>query len=133
MSMAQKAGRLREQMVGFLGNLSVCKTAQRFCLEALYGIIASHSVHLTKIGRTLNENIELIKTENRLSRQLSRKGLAEAITAFVINKGAHRIGEESLLILDPSDLAKKYAEKMQHMAQIRDGSEKELAKGYWLC
>ena len=40
--------------------------------------------------------------------------------------------EDTLLILDPSDLSKKYAEKMEHLALIRDGSEKKLAKGYWL-
>ncbi len=37
------------------------------------------------------------------------------------------------MIFDPSDLRKKYAKKMENFCTIRDGSEKELGTGYWLC
>jgi len=120
-------------MCSFLGNLRLPKTVRRFVLEALYGIVARHSVMLTEIGRSLNEAIPLIKTENRLSRQAGRKGLDEAVTRFVIRGGAGRVKEETLLIIDPSDLAKPYAEKMQYLARVRDGREGEIANGYWLC
>lgn len=133
MNIHQVALRLREQMAGFLGNLPVCKTARRFCLESLYGIITRQSLRLSEIARSLNEKIAMIKTENRLSRQASRKGLADIVTEFVIEQGARRIQDDSLLIVDPSDIAKPYAEKMEYLARVRDGSKKELADGYWLC
>jgi len=44
---------------------------------------------------------------------------------------ARRIGEATLLILDISDLSKKYAKRMEYMARVRDGSEKEEGRGYW--
>jgi hypothetical protein len=75
----------------------------------------------------------MIKTENRLSRQASREGLAEVVTEFVIERGAARVGKKTLLVIDPSDIAKPYAEKMEYLARVRDGSRKEFADGYWLC
>ncbi len=39
-----------------------------------------------------------------------------------------RVKDRTLLILDLSDLKKKYAEKMEYMATVRDG--RELVDGY---
>ncbi|MCX7012407.1 MAG: hypothetical protein NTW86_07575 [Candidatus Sumerlaeota bacterium] len=133
MNVSQVALRLREQMQGFLRNLPVCKTARRFALEALYGIQTRQSLQLSEIGRSLNESIALIKTEDRLSRQASRAGLDETVRDFVIGQGASRIGERTLLVVDGSDIAKPYAAKMEYLARVRDGSAKALANGYWLC
>jgi len=47
--------------------------------------------------------------------------------------GSGRIKENTLLVLDISDIAKKYAEKMEYLATVRDGSEGTLAHGYWIC
>lgn len=43
------------------------------------------------------------------------------------------VGKETLLILDPSDIRKKYAKKMQYLGSVHDGSENELGIGYWTC
>jgi len=43
------------------------------------------------------------------------------------------VGERTLLILDISDIAKPYAEKMEYLARVRDGSTGDIADGYWLC
>ena len=120
-------------MCSFLGNLPLCKTARRFAQEALYGIQQSQSLLLSRIARSLGEKIALIKTENRLARQAAREGLDEAVGKFVINQGASRIGPRTLLVIDPSDITKPYAEKMEYLARVRDGSAKEITNGYWLC
>jgi hypothetical protein len=133
MNISQVASRIREQMQGFLGNLPVAKTARRFVLEAVYGIQTRQSVHLTEIARSLGEPIALIKTVNRLSRQVARPGLHEDLMRFVVSQGAPRIGERTLLVIDPSDLTKRHARAMEHLARVRDGSEGKLATGYWLC
>lgn len=133
MNIARIGLKLREQMEEFLGNLPLSKPARRFALEALYGISSRGSLKLSQIARALNEPIPLIKTENRLSRQAGRRGLAERVRDYVIDQGASRIGRDTLLIIDPSDIAKPYAEKMEYLARVRDGSRKEQADGYWLC
>ena len=68
----------------------------------------------------------------RLSIRLARKAMGEEITDRVIQQGASRVGVNTLLILDPTDITKPYAEKMEYLAEVRDGSEKTIGKGYWM-
>jgi len=136
MNIPQITLRLREQMDSFLGNLFRTvpqKTARRFVREALHGVVARQSLRLSEIARSLNEPIRLIKTENRLSRQARREELHERIHDFVIAESARRVGRDTLLIIDPSDVVKPYAEKMEHLARVRDGSGGGFGNGYWLC
>jgi len=90
MNIHQIALRLREQMQAFLGNLPVCKTARRFCLEALHGITTRQSLRLSEIARSLNESIAMIKTENRLSRQAARPGRAAREGQDAPDRGSFR-------------------------------------------
>jgi hypothetical protein len=122
-------------MEDFLGRLSglVPKTAHRFCLEGLYGVVTRRSLRLSEMARSLNEGIALGKTVNRLSRQAAREDLAWTLTRFVARQGAERVKEDTLLVIDPSDLRKKYGKKMEHLGRVRDGSTGEIADGYWLC
>jgi len=71
------------------------------------------------------------KTEGRLSRQLGRRRLDREIQRRLVEHAAPRIEDDTLLVLDLSDLTKKYAEKMENLAQVRDGREKKLGWGYW--
>ena len=50
-----------------------CKTTQRFFRKILYGIQCPGDVKLSNIGRALQKDIALIKTEDLLSRNLSYK------------------------------------------------------------
>ena len=133
MNTSTTATRLRAQIARFSGELSagLGVVAGRFVNEMVYGIQASESVLLTEIGRVLEETIPLRKTEWRLSRNLQREGLGDVVQGNVLREAAGRITEESLLVIDPSDIAKKYAKKMEYLATVRDGSEGTLAQGYW--
>ena len=97
---------------------------RRFVFEMIYGIQARQSVHLTEIARSLEERIAVKKTHSRLCRQLGRWWLWEKLTEALCRLGALRV-------LDITDLSKKYAEKIEYLARVRDGSEGELAQGYW--
>lgn len=132
---ARTAARMRAHLEHFSGSLSagLCQPARRFVAEALYGIAARQSVRLTEIGRALEEPIALAKTETRLSRNLGRPELCDHVAAAVLREGASRIRERTLLILDVSDITKPYAEKMEYLARVRDGSTGAIADGYWLC
>jgi hypothetical protein len=133
MYFAKTAQKLREQMVRFSGELSVGlpKVTRRFVTEMIFGIQARGSVRLTEVGRALGERISLKKTEERLSRQLGRRGLERRLQHRLIEQASGRIEDDTLLVLDLSDVTKKYAEKMENLGRVRDGSEKELAWGYW--
>lgn len=130
----QMGYKLRGQIHGFSGKLcsGMGKVIQRFVEEMVYGIQARGSVRLSEIARALEEQTSLKKVIDRLSRNLARKGLAERLGDCVLREGALRIREDTLLIVDPTDITKKYAKKMEYLTQVRDGSEKVLGLGYWL-
>ena len=134
--MIHQIGRkLRQQIHYFSGEL--CKgmgaVVSRFVEESVFGLSASGSVRLTEIGRALEEKIPLHATHKRLSRNLADESLEYNLGSNVLKLGSKHINEDTLLIVDPSDIQKKYAKKMQYLAEVRDGSEDSIGKGYWLC
>lgn len=133
MNRSQVAGKLKGQICEFSGKLceGLPKVVGRFVEEAVYGILCKQSVRVAEVARALNERIRLIKTENRLCRQLGRRDLGERITENVIEQGAFHVKEDTLLIIDTSDVTKKYAKKMEYLAEVRDGSAKTIGHGYW--
>ena len=133
MNMAHMAGKIRGQIAAFSGKLSqgLGKVSGRFVGEMLYGLQARQSVRLSEVGRSLEESTPLRKTIDRLSRNLDREGLWESVTDAVIAEGSTRVGKDTLLVIDPSDITKPYAEKMENLAEVRDASENRLGVGYW--
>jgi hypothetical protein len=129
------AGKIKSQISLFSQKLSsdFKKPLRKFLVQMLYGIQASKDVKLSNIARSLNEEIALIKTETRLSRNLGRMDLTEQINKSLIADGGKRIKEETVIALDLSDLDKRYAQKMEYLALVRDGSTGETkSSGYWL-
>ena len=124
---------MREQIEKFLG--VVCraegKVAHRFVAEMVYGIQASQSVMLSEIARSLQESISIKKTHERLVRQLGREGLGERLQQELLRYASGRVVEDTLLVLDVSDISKRYAHKMEYLTTVRDGSAGELKSGYW--
>jgi hypothetical protein len=134
MDCARIAQKLREQMVRFSGELSsgFPKVVGRFITEMVYGVQARQSVRLTEVSRALGEQIPIKKTVERLSRQLGNPKLGTGLTRRLLRLAADRIRETTLLILDISDVHKKYAKKMEHLGKVWDGSEKVKGWGYWM-
>jgi hypothetical protein len=132
MRIAQTAGKIRAQINAFSGKLSqdLGKVARRFVGEMIYGIQTRQAVRLSEIGRSLNERTALGKTINRLSRNLDREGLWENVTDTLLVEASTRIANDTLLVLDPSDITKPYAKSMENLADVRDASEKKIGKGY---
>ncbi len=59
--------------------------------------------------------------------------LEQELTPQLVKMGSPRIQSNTVLALDLSDLRKEYAQKMENLALVRDGSTGELHPGYWLC
>ncbi|MGW8180522.1 MAG: hypothetical protein ACWGQW_17450 [bacterium] len=129
------AGKIKSQITQFAHRIShdFKKPTKRFVVQMLYGIQASKDVKLSNIARSLNEEIALIKTENRLSRHMAKEELIEPINGQLIGEGSKRIKGDTVIALDISDIDKPYAKKMEHLALVRDGSTGETkSPGYWL-
>jgi hypothetical protein len=128
-------GKIKAQITRFASRLSRgwSKPRRRLAAEMLYGLQAAEDVKVSEIARSLNESIPLIKTENRLCRNLAAADLTDRINRFLAWEGAGAVGAETVLALDLGDLSKKYARVMEYLATVRDGSTGALARGYWLC
>ena len=129
------AHRVREQLDGFLGIFSprFSKPRLKFIGQMVFGMQARQDVKLSSIARALDEDILAKKTEERLSRHLDAPGLAQAVNEQIAAHAAARVREDTLIIVDPTDVRKPHAEKMPYLATIRDGSQGELGPGYWGC
>ena len=94
--------------------------------------MASQSVLLTEIGRRLESRVSLKKIEERFSRQLIKHGIWGCLHQRILSLASNRLKDKTLLVLDLSDVNKKYAEKMEYLAKVHDGSEDgEIVDGYW--
>lgn len=105
----------------------------KFIEQMMYGIQAEREVKLSRIARSLGEEILLKKTEERLSRHLGVRGLGQEINEVVVEDGSKKIHEDTLIVIDPTDIRKPYACSMPYLGRVRDGSTGELANGYWAC
>ncbi|MGC9424161.1 transposase [Vibrio sp.] len=135
MNRTQTALRIRGQIDKFMGifypHFSVPKL--KFIEQMVFGIQASKDVKLSNISRALDESVSLKKTEERLSRNLNTLQLDEVINKEIANAASRKIHKDTLIIIDPSDIRKNYAEAMPFLGQVRDGSTGQIVKGYWSC
>jgi len=101
------AAQIKSQITRFSGTVSqeLDKPKRRFINEMIYGIQASKDVKLASTARALDEDIPLIKTVGRLSRQIGSKDLIPTIGKRFIEEGKPFIGEDTVLALDLSDIS----------------------------
>jgi hypothetical protein len=127
--------RFKMQCNKFSGTISknLGKVKKRLVKELIYGIQASKDVKLSNIGRALKEPIPLIKTEDRLSRNLSDEDLTSTINNNILRLADDKIDDTMVIAVDPGDIMKPYAKVMENLCNIYDGSAHKQAKGYHLC
>lgn len=125
----------KAQLSKFSGNFEkhLNSSKNRLVKEMIYGIQAAKDVKLSNIARTLKEDQPLIKTEDRLSRNLDDVDLTEIINNEICRLASNKINENSIIAIDPGDIAKKYAKKMEFLYKVHDGSEGEIVNGYPVC
>jgi len=127
--------KIQQQIKRFSSKLTKdkSKSKKRFVSQVLFGMQAARDVKLSNIARSLDEKIKLIKTENRLSRQMSSGDLTDNVNNVLIDDGASRIKHDTVLALDLSDINKPFAKKMENLSEVWNGSEGKVSNGYCIC
>lgn len=97
----------------------------------LYGILTAQSCHLSKIARALDEKTSLKKVIDRLSRNLNDYENSENIFLSYINAVKPLLKDNSILVVDGSDIVKPCSEKMECLCKVRDGSTGKYGNGYF--
>lgn len=105
----------------------------KFILDMVLGILKSQSVICNRIAQALGEAITNKKTCERLYRHLGRDGLGDKIQQHIIELQAKKFNNDTVIIVDESDIVKTKAKKMEGIARVRDGSTGTYDKnGYGL-
>jgi hypothetical protein len=135
--------RLKAQLTKYSSELweGLSRPLEKFVGQMLFGIQASQAlkgacsatqdVKWSNLARSLKEEIPLLKTEDRLSRNL--RAVEAELTPQLAKMASQRITADTVLCLDLSDIRKEYAKKMEYLATVHDGSPGEMPPGYWLC
>ncbi len=109
MQSSKVRSRLKAQLTKFTLELSagLSKPLRAFVGEMLFGIQASQDVKLSNLARSLGEAIPLIKTEDRLSRNLQAEELESHWSERRAELGSRRVEANRVLCLDLSDVRKE--------------------------
>ena len=132
---SRTAAVIKGQISKYSGIISkdLTKAKQKLVREMIYGIQAAKDVKLSNITRSLNEPIPLIKTEDRLSRNLDERDFTDEINEEICRLASRKVLDDMVIAIDPGDIRKKHACKMECLCKIHDGSEHEIGEGYWLA
>lgn len=109
----------------------------KFINDMQYGLSKSKSCLISEISRSLDENIKLKNTIERLCDNLQslNKNDVKIIKENYLNEIKKYFPDESIAIFDDSDIAKKYGKKFEDLDQVIDASDKDkkIVNGYHVC
>ena len=74
--------------------------------DMLFGIQKAKDIKLSEISRALCEDIALIKTENRLSRNLMNFDLSDHINNELCRLSSSKLHADDVIAIDPGDINK---------------------------
>jgi len=106
------------------------KPSVKFLKDITSGIIKSQSCIVRQIAQNLSENISLKKTQERLTYHLDNEKEFEKIGENMITQNSRKLKKDSIIIVDPCDIAKPDATKMEGLTPVRDGNDGKYKPGY---
>lgn len=124
---------IKRDLINFSTKISrgIKRPQQKIVHQIIYGILAGNKLHLSEIARSLEENITLKKTIDRLSRNLNSFGDKQAVMHNYLSLVKQHVKEDyAVIVIDNSDIAKPAGRKLEALSEIRDGSTGEITQGY---
>ena len=111
------------------------KSEKKFIQDIEYGIAASGSCLISDISRSLNEDIKLKNTIERLCDNLNSFDDTEILYNNYIEEIGDIYGKEPVVLFDDSDISKVYGKKFEDLDDVIDASsqDKKVTKGYHVC
>jgi len=106
---------------------------RKFVEQMIFGILKGGKVQLNSIAQNLQGSVSLKKITERLGRHLGVTDMWQRVSESTLQTQSYYLKQCKYMILDLSDIQKRYAEQMSGLALVWDGSEKKKGQGYWLC
>ena len=114
------------------------KPVSKFVMDIQYGLAKSGSCLISNIARSLEEDIKLNYTIERLCDNLSKMNSEdkEKIWKNYLNEVKKNVLEEdNVALFDDSDINKEYSKKLEDLDRVIDASsqDKKIVNGYHKC
>lgn len=127
-------GNVREKLSDYLLPYmkEMDKPRQKVLPELVEGMLSSGSSLIAESARRINpERLETV--ERRFLRTLRSQHWDETeLWVTHLKETTKEMKSGTMITIDITDLAKPSAKKLEALATVRDGSKKELTKGYWM-
>ena len=131
---------MKREILNFSKKVSegVNKATTKFVMDMQYGLAKGGSCLISNIARSLDENIKLNYTIDRLCDNLSNmyQEEKEIIWNNYLNEVSKNVDKENAIVLfDDSDINKEYSKKLEDLDRVIDGSsqDKKIVNGYHVC
>ena len=110
----------------------------KFVMDMQYGLAKGGSCLVSNIARSLDENIKLNYTIERLCDNLSNlyQDEKDIIWNNYLNEVVKSIDKDNPVVLfDDSDINKEYSKKLEDLDKVIDASsqDKKIVNGYHVC
>ena len=112
------AFRAKEQLGKFLGKVFThfSKPRKKFLADMLYGIQASGDTQLSSVMRAINDDSgKCHAVEKRLSRNVADATIGDDIDKAILEAGAKFVRDDTLILVDPTEIRKEFGLKMEHV------------------
>ena len=131
---------MKREIVNFSKKIAdgVNKCTSKFVMDMKYGLSRSGSCLISEISRSLQEDIKLSYTIERLCDNLASlyDDEKEIIWNNYINEMKNNIDSDNAVVLfDDSDINKEYSRKLEDLDRVIDASsqDKRIVNGYHVC
>ena len=123
---------LQDKFSGFINKLSrsISKPEKNFLKASCLGILSSQSCIVRRTTQSHHEKISSKKTQERLIYHLVKEKLNNNISDTLLQQQCRKLKRNSLILVDLSDIIKKYAKKMEGLSKVRDGNDGKWKTGY---
>ena len=108
------------------------KPELRCVREMVTGILKNGTVLVNKIASGINDDISLSKTTKRFRNHYNKKDFYLKLFKGHIKSVQGKINHSDYILVDGSDIQKKYAKMMEGLDWVRDGDKNTVGLGYWL-
>lgn len=131
---------MKREIVTFSEKISkgVNKSTSKFVMDMEYGLAKSGSCLISEVARSLEENIKLGYTIERLCDNLANMFEDETETIWnnylkEVKKNIHK--SDNVVLFDDSDINKEYSKKLEDLDRVLDASspDKKIVNGYHVC
>ena len=131
---------MKREIINFSKKISegTNKAISKFVMDMQYGLAKGGSCLISNIARSLDEDIKLGNTIERLCDRLSYidKDYKEQIWNNYLYEVKNNIDKENPIVLfDDSDINKEYSRKLEDLDRVIDASsqDKRIVNGYHVC